>query len=60
MAMVGIEEIFLGVADVNKAIAFLTRGPMGERGEGRTLFMFDPNGNETEVNTRYLYGVPKR
>ena len=31
-----------------------------ERGEGRTLFVFDPDGNETEVNTRYLYGRPQR
>lgn len=37
-----------------------TRGPMGRRGEGRALFMLDPDGNEAEVNTRYLYGVPKR
>ena len=36
------------------------RGPMGERGKGRTLFTIDPDGNETEVNTRYLYGVPTR
>ena len=126
MSVIGIEEIFLDVADLDKAIAFyheivgipidkrddqrcylqcdrghlvlqvkghsgrhrgggplhfaftvtedafdevvaravgpqyFTRGPMGERGVGRTLFMFDPDGNETEVNTRYLYGVPKR
>ena len=40
--------------------AIFTRGPMGERGKGRTLFIIDPDGNETEVNTRYLYGVPKR
>jgi catechol-2,3-dioxygenase len=37
-----------------------TRGPMGQRGKGRTLFIMDPDGNETEVNTRYLYGVPER
>ena len=29
-----------------------TRGPYGERGEGRAFFMIDPDGNETEVNTR--------
>ena len=40
--------------------AHFTRGPMGERGKGRTLFIMDPDGNETEINTRYLYGVPKR
>ena len=40
-----------------------TRGPYGEPGEdgeGRAFFMIDPDGNESEVNTRYLYGVPKR
>ena len=37
-----------------------TRGPYGERGQNRALFMIDPDGNETEVNTRYLYGVPQR
>ncbi|MDE0693730.1 MAG: VOC family protein [Gammaproteobacteria bacterium] len=37
-----------------------TRGPMGSRGKGRALFILDPDGNEAEVNTRYLYGVPKR
>ena len=37
-----------------------TRGPYGVRGQGRALFMIDPDGNETEINTRYLYGVPQR
>ena len=39
-----------------------TRGPF-ERQEpfkGRALFIFDPDGNETEVNTRYLYRAPLR
>ena len=39
-----------------------TRGPI-ERKEpfkGRALFIFDPDGNETEVNTRYLYRAPLR
>jgi catechol-2,3-dioxygenase len=40
--------------------AIFIRGPMGERGQGRALFIIDPDGNETEVNTRYLYGVPER
>ncbi|MBT5108821.1 MAG: hypothetical protein HOM25_09070 [Rhodospirillaceae bacterium] len=39
---------------------YFTRGPYGERGVGRALFMMDPDGNETEINTRYLYGIPKR
>ena len=37
-----------------------TRGPYGERGQGRALFMIDPDGNEAEVNTRYIHGVPIR
>ncbi len=28
--------------------------------KGRALFIFDPDGNEAEVNTRYLYGAPLR
>ena len=39
---------------------FFTRGPYGERGRNRALFIIDPDGNETEINTRYLYGVPQR
>ena len=39
---------------------FFTRGPYGEEGKGRALFIIDPDGNETEINTRYLYGIPKR
>jgi hypothetical protein len=39
---------------------YFTRGPYGERGVGRALFMMDPDGNETEINTRYLYGIPQR
>ena len=39
---------------------YFTRGPYGERGKGRALFMIDPDGNEAEINTRYLYGVPQR
>ena len=42
------------------AAGFSPGGPYGERGKGRALFMIDPDGNETEVNTRYLYGVPRR
>ena len=37
-----------------------TRGPYGERGKGRAFFMMDPDGNESEINTRYLYGTPTR
>ncbi len=54
------EETFDAVAERAAAANIFTRGPMGERGKGRALFMLDPDGNEAEVNTRYLYGVPKR
>ncbi len=39
---------------------FFTRGPYGERGAGRAFFMMDPDGNESEINTRYIHGVPQR
>ncbi len=41
---------------------FRTRGPIERQlpRRGRALFIFDPDGNETEVNTRYLYGAPLR
>ena len=54
------EETFDEVLERFKGSTHFTRGPYGERGEGRALFMMDPDGNESEVNTRYLYGVPKR
>ena len=31
----------------------------GDHGISLEVYLFDPDGNETEVNTRYLYGVPK-
>lgn len=54
------EEDFDAVAERARGANIFTRGPMGERGTGRALFLLDPDGNEAEVNTRYLYGVPKR
>ena len=54
------EDTFDEVVERVVGSEHFTRGPMGERGVGRTLFIMDPDGNETEVNTRYLYGVPKR
>ena len=39
---------------------YFTRGPYDEKAKGRTLFIIDPDGNETEINTRYLYGKPSR
>ena len=54
------EEKFDEVLETFAGSTHFTRGPYGERGEGRALFMIDPDGNETEVNTRYLYGTPRR
>ncbi len=53
------EETFDEILGKFEGGRFFTRGPYGERGKGRALFMIDPDGNETEVNTRYLYGVPR-
>ena len=41
-----------------KVKRFFIRGPYGVKGMGRALFIIDPDGNETEINTRYLYGKP--
>lgn len=54
------EDTFDEVAGRAVGPQIFTRGPMGEKGVGRTLFMLDPDGNEAEVNTRYLYGAPRR
>ncbi len=54
------EDTFDRIAQAVGGGDVFTRGPMGTRGKGRALFMLDPDGNEAEVNTRYLYGVPKR
>ena len=58
-AMTVTEETFDEILGKFDGSRFFTRGPYGERGKGRALFMIDPDGNETEVNTRYLYGVPR-
>jgi hypothetical protein len=39
---------------------YFTPGPYGEKRKIRVLFMIDPDGNEAEINTRYLSGEPKR
>ena len=54
------EDDFDRIVEAVSGGQIFVRGPMGERGKGRALFMMDPDGNETEVNTRYLYGVPAR
>ena len=54
------EDTFDAVLERFEGGMQFTRGPYGERGQGRALFIMDPDGNETEVNTRYLYGPPQR
>ena len=56
------EETFDEILGKFAGSGHFTRGPYGERdnGEGRAFFMMDPDGNESEVNTRYLYGAPER
>jgi len=54
------EESFDEIVEKFAGGTHFTRGPYGERGAGRAFFMIDPDGNESEVNTRYLYGAPKR
>ena len=39
---------------------FISRRAYGEKRKGRALFSIDPDGNETEIDTRYLYGKPVR
>ena len=47
----------LGKFEVDR---YFTRGPHGEKGKGRSLFMIDLDDNEAEINSLYLYGVPQR
>ena len=56
------EETFDEVVKKFVTSEYRTRGPIDrqEPFRGRALFIFDPDGNETEVNTRYLYGAPLR
>ena len=39
---------------------YFTRRLYGKKGKGRALFIIDPDGNETEINTSYLYGKLSR
>ena len=59
-AMTVDEDAFDDILAKFEGSRHFTRGPYGERGQGRALFMIDPDGNEAEINTRYLYGVPQR
>jgi catechol-2,3-dioxygenase len=56
------EDTFDKVVATFVGSEFRTRGPMEAQlpREGRALFIFDHDGNEVEVNTRYLYGIPQR
>ena len=56
------EDTFDTVVEAFADSEFQTRGPMEREapGRGRALFIFDPDGNEVEVNTRYLYDAPLR
>ena len=59
-AMTVTEEAFDEILHKFEGGHVFTRGPYGQRGKGRAFFMIDPDGNEAEINTRYLYGVPQR
>jgi catechol-2,3-dioxygenase len=56
------EDTFDRVVERFVPSEFRTRGPMERQTprKGRALFIFDPDGNEVEVNTRYLYDAPLR
>lgn len=56
------EDTFDGVVAAFADAEFETRGPLEREAprKGRALFIFDPDGNEVEVNTRYLYDAPLR
>ena len=56
------EDTFDDVVKKFASLEFRTRGPIERKApfKGRALFIFDPDGNETEVNTRYLYQAPLR
>ncbi len=56
------EETFDEVAAQFADSEFQTRGPIEHDAprKGRALFIFDRDGNEVEVNTRYLYDAPLR
>ncbi len=56
------EDTFDEVVAEFASSEFRTRGPIERRAprKGRALFIFDADGNEVEVNTRYLYDAPLR
>ena len=54
------EDSFDEISEKFNGRMYFTREPYVEKGKGRELFIIDPDGNETEINTRYLYGKPSR
>jgi catechol-2,3-dioxygenase len=56
------EDTFDEITKTFSSSEYRTRGPIERKAplKGRALFIFDPDGNETEVNTRYLYEGPLR
>ena len=56
------EDTFDKVVAEFASSEFRTRGPIERLAprKGRALFIFDVDGNEVEVNTRYLYDAPLR
>ena len=60
--MFGIVTIdsFDEISEKFKSGMYFTRELYGKKGKGRALFIIDPDGNETVINTLYLYGKPSR
>ena len=56
------EDTFDRIEKAFATLEYRTRGPIERQApvKGRALFISDPDGNETEVNTRYLYKAPLR
>ena len=54
------EDSFDENSEKFKSEMYFTRGLYGKKGKGRALFIIDPDGNETVINTRYFYGKPSR
>ena len=53
------EDSFDEISEKFNGGMYFTRGPYAEKGKGSALFIIDPDGNETEINTCYLYGKPQ-
>ncbi len=53
-------DFFDEISENFKSGMYFTRGLYGTKGKGRAFLIIDPDGNETVINTRYLYGKPSR